>query len=179
MSRIVIAKVLTASLKDKYHRVKLSAEGLWKESELVPSVGAKDLNPGDEVYVDVSSGLMFPIILGRVRNSNFDTDAQISGTKVFESHNDTGWSSETVDGDSVVMENDKGARVEFDGPDILLNGDNYHGVVYEFLSLFLDELLQELARITVSGKMIDNMPQIMQFRTRLEEFKSEHVLMDD
>lgn len=80
MSRLVVAKVLTYSLNDEYHRVKVSAEGLWKESEFIPSVGAIDLNPGDEVYVDISSGFRYPIILGRARNSDFDTDAMTRWT---------------------------------------------------------------------------------------------------
>lgn len=124
MVRIIKATVLTSTLDHKTHRVKLKSEGIWEESNPASVLGDISLNVGDVVYVDASN-YFEPIVLGKVRDNNYETKASLDGHQVFESITKSGWSVLSANGNQVVLENSQGSILELSGSSMKIKSSQF------------------------------------------------------
>ncbi len=124
MSNIIRAIVLTNSSDDDFNRVKIKSEGIWKESDLIESIGGISLKKDDVVYVDVSEGYNRPLILGRSfdETSKFSTD--IDGTLLFESSDGSNWTIGFVKHNKLTIVNSDDVQIVVDGSNISIKTDN-------------------------------------------------------
>ena len=82
---IIKAEVVSNSSEDPQGRVKLKAEGIWNETELIPKPSGLSLNSGDFVYVMVEVGMTAPFIVCKCRDKKFTSNATGDDEVLFES----------------------------------------------------------------------------------------------
>lgn len=115
MSRIIRAYVLTSSSADEYARVKLKSPGVWDESPLVESVNMIPLSKGDVVFVDVSSGFNYPLIIGRAANSKYEAKHKGNGSILFQSSEGSDYTVCFAKNDQIELYNSKGLELTIKG----------------------------------------------------------------
>lgn len=149
MVRIIKAEVVSHSLDSKTHRVKVKADGFYEEESLeAVVVGAVPLKKGDRVMLDISNGLADPIVLGKVRDNNYKTNATLEGSQIFESEDDGGWSVLTAKGDIIQIENSSGVKVVIKAGVITINGGNLGGLInIESITAKLNQLVSQVNNI--------------------------------
>lgn len=123
MSRIIRAKVASNSAEDKYARVSIECEGIWKETPLVESVGGIPLKKGDLVFVDVSDGYENPLIIGRAMGTQNSYGKPVNGSILFESSNGTSFTIAFVKNNKLEIYNSDSVEVVIDGGKVILKAD--------------------------------------------------------
>ena len=114
MVQVIRAKVLTNSSEDSLHRVKLQADGVWEESDLVLSVNAIPLVEGDTVYVDVSE-FDNPLILGKASMTTESLAHDGQGSVLFQSSDGSKYSIAFVKNNSLAFYNSEGVEITVEG----------------------------------------------------------------
>lgn len=109
-----IATVLTNGEDDIYRRVKLKADTIFEESELIPSVNGISLSEGDTVLVDCEGeDITNSIILGRIRTKQQvgnDPQSEDDGVIIYQHKSEAGWSVLKALGNSLYFENSEGVK---------------------------------------------------------------------
>lgn len=123
MTTIVRAIVLTNSSEDKYARVKIKSPKLWTETPLIESVGGISLKKDDEVFVDISDGIVNPLILGRCTGSNIQYSENVNGSLLFESSDGSNYTIAFVKNNKLEIYNSGGTSLVCDASKIEIKSD--------------------------------------------------------
>lgn len=123
MTKLIKAIVKSNSSADNYARVKLSSEGIWVETGLICSVGGIPLKIGDSVYVDVSQGYEYPMIVGRSIDGTNQFEKDIEGALLFEASNGTEWTIAYVKDGKLHIANSSDTVIEVNGSSIKIEAD--------------------------------------------------------
>ena len=132
MSKIIRAIVTTNSSDDEYSRVKVKFDGIWKESDLMESVGGIPLSKDDVVYVDVSEGYNNPLILGRSFDKSNKPATPTEGSLLFESSDGSNWTVAFVKNNKLTVVNSDNTKITVDGKDVLIETTNIKVKCNEF-----------------------------------------------
>lgn len=161
---ILKAVVETYSTDDPHGkgRVCLRSPGVWDYFEdtpddvknYYPTVNNLPLKKGDVVWVycegdDFSN----PLVLGKVRDNSWKTNATGNGHVIWETEdNDGNWSVLYTTGETTVLENSSGLKVNVDGGFVSVGAGNYEPAV---LGDTLVDLLGELCDTISALKTVD------------------------
>lgn len=122
---IVIGTVLTNCEEDDFRRVKVSSPHVWQESDLMPSIGAIYLDKGDQVIVDISSGVDNAFIRGKVMNSKQkEKSVKGEGVLLYEAQKDGKYSAAFVTEQNFTFINSDGVKIEVNGANITITQEN-------------------------------------------------------
>lgn len=125
MSNYIRAEVLTNSIDDRYHRVRVTSEGFFEKSDLIPVWNQIPLNQGDVVILDISQGIQNPMVVAKFLDKTQKTNSRLSaGQTIFESSNGSKWQVLSVTPEKLVLENSQGMSLTLSDKFIINDGEN-------------------------------------------------------
>lgn len=112
---MVKAEVITNCTEDPYWRVKVKSDGIWEESQLIPSLNSVYLEKGDTVLIEMT-GMSDPVIMGKLMDASQKSKNPMGGSPVlFQAKNGSKWIAAIVKEGRLEIKTSDGAEVLIEG----------------------------------------------------------------